>query len=160
MRNSVHLVFFYDPQMTFLEWLEYVSKHVFEATTRAEVPHDYLREQLRALGVELPEMLFYFTKTRNNSDQHFANLVISPEFWNVGTMPSGCVIFFDEQKPVHCRMNFDANIFDRKEMCALLDRYLRLLEAVVQQPELPLRKLLMIMRWDDAFAEIIAGYDG
>jgi len=157
IRNAVHLVLFYDPQKTFLEWLKYVRDHVFEATARGEVPYDYLREQSRALGIELPEMLFYFTMTRNNSDHHFANLVISAEFWNVGTMPSGCVIFFDERKPENCRINFDAYIFDRKEMRALLDRYLRLLEAVAREPELLLGDLMTTVRWDDVFAEIIAG---
>ncbi len=160
LRNPVHLLFFYDPKKTFVEWLEYVRDQVFEATTRAELPYDNIREQLRASGVEVPEMLFYFTMSRDNSDQHFANLVMSAEFWSVGTMPSGCTVFVDEQKPENCRVNFDANAYDRNEMRSMFDRYLRLLEAVAEEPELPLAKLTMIMRWDAAFAEIIAGEDG
>jgi hypothetical protein len=148
-------VFFYDPNRTFLEWLEYVRDHVFEATTRSELPYDSIREQLRALGVELPEMLFYFTTTRDNSDQHFANLVITSEFWSVGTMPAGCTVFVDEQRPENCRLNFDANSYDRIEMRAMLDRYLRFLEAAAREPELPIGKLLMTMRWDDVMAELL-----
>ena len=155
LRNPVHLVFFYDPNRTFLEWLEYVRDHVFEATTRSELPYDSIREQLRALGVELPEMLFYFTTTRDNSDQHFANLVITSEFWSVGTMPAGCTVFVDEQRPENCRLNFDANSYDRIEMRAMLDRYLRFLEAAAREPELPIGKLLMTMRWDDVMAELL-----
>ena len=95
--------------------------------------------------------------SRDHSDQHFGNLVISDEFWRVGTMPSGCTIYIDERKPENCSINFDANIYDRNEMKALLEQYLRLLEAVSREPELPIGKLLMTLRWDDAMAEIIAG---
>jgi amino acid adenylation domain-containing protein len=156
LRNAVHLVFFYDPNKTFLEWLDYVRDHVFEATTRGELPYDNIREQLRASGVELPDMLFYFTMTRNNSDQHFANLVISTEFWSVGAMPSGCTIFVDEQKPENCRVNFDANTYDRNEMRSMFDRYLRLIEAAAEEPELPIGRLLMMTYWEDALAELLA----
>jgi amino acid adenylation domain-containing protein len=156
LRNPVHLVFFYDPKKTFLEWLEYVRDRVFEATTRSELPYDSIQEQLRASGLELPEMLCYFTMTRNNSDQHFANLVISAEFWSVGTMPSGCTVFVDEQKPENCRVNFDANTYDRNDMRSIFDRYLRLLEAAAEEPELPIGKLLMIAQWEDAFGELMA----
>jgi amino acid adenylation domain-containing protein len=157
LRNPVHLIFFYDPEKTFLEWLEYVREHVFETTTRSELPYDGIQEQLRASGLELPEMLFYFTMTRNNSDQHFANLVVSAEFWSVGTMPSGCTVFIDEQKPENCRVNFDANTYDRNDMRSVLDRYVRLLEAAAEQPESPVGKLLMITQWEDALAELLAG---
>jgi hypothetical protein len=156
LRNPVHLVFFYDPEKTFLEWLEYVRERVFEATTRSELPYDCIHEQLRASGLELPEMPFYFTMTRNNADQHFANLVISAEFWSVGTMPSGCTVFVDEQKPENCRVNFDANTCDRNDMRSIFDRYLRLLEAAAEEPELSIGKLLMIAQWEDALAEVLA----
>ena len=121
-----------------------------------ELPYESIREQLRALGVELPEMLFYFTMTRNNSDQHFGNLVISAEFWGVGTMPSGCTVFVDEQKPENRRVNFDANTYDRNALQSMLDRYLRLLGAAAENPELPLEKLLMMTQWEDALAELLA----
>jgi hypothetical protein len=156
LRNPVHLVLFYDQNKTFLEWLAYVSDRVFEATERAELPYDNIREHLRASGVELPEMLFYFTMTRSNSDQHFGSLVISAEFWSVGTMPSGCTVFVDEQKPENCRVNFDANIHDREALQSMLDRYLRLLRAVADNPESPLEKLLMITQLDDVLAELLA----
>lgn len=160
LRNPVCLLFAYDPNKTFLEWLEYVRDQVFDATTRGELPFETIREHLHVSGVELPDMLFYVTMTRDNSDQHFANLVISGEFWEVGAMPSGCTVFIDEQKPEHCRLNFDANSYDRKEMRAMLDRYIRLLEAVAREPELPIGKLLAIVRWDDALAELLTDDQG
>jgi non-ribosomal peptide synthetase component F len=145
--NTVHLVFFYDAHKTFLEWLEIVRDHVFEATTRGELPYD----RLRASGVEPPEIEFYFTMLTDHT-QHFGNLAISEEFCTVGTMPWKCMFDIDEQKPENCRVNFDANIYDRNEMRAMLDRYLRLLEAVAREPELPIGKLLTMigakpLRW-------------
>lgn len=74
-------------------------------------------------------------------------------------MPSGCTVFVDEQKPENCRVNFDAESYDRNEIRLMFDGYLRLLEDAAEHPEWPLGKLLMIMRWDAAIAEIAAGTD-
>jgi len=153
--NPLPLVFSYDESRTFLEWLAIVRGRVFEATTCAELPHDMINERLRALGVEIPQPQFYFSISRDHSDQHFGDLVISDEFWKVGIMPSGCMIYIDERRPENCRVNFDANTYDRKEMRAMLDRYLRLLEAAAREPELPIGKLSLIIRWEDAIAELI-----
>jgi hypothetical protein len=67
-------------------------------------------------------------------------------------MPRKCVFDVDEQKPENCRVNFDANNYDRNEMRVMLDRYLRLLEAAVRKPELPIATLLAMigakpLRW-------------
>ena len=108
----VHLVFSYDANKTFLEWLEFVRDHVFEATTRAELPYD----SLRTLGVQPPEIEFYFTMTSDHSDHRFGDLAISDEFYGVGTMPRKCMFEVDERKPENCRVIFDANAYDRNEM--------------------------------------------
>jgi non-ribosomal peptide synthetase component F len=146
--NTVHLVFSYDANKTFLEWLEIVRDHVFEATTRSELPYD----RLRASGVEPPEIEFYFTMSSDHTGQHFGGLAISDEFYSVGTMPRKCMFEVDERKPGNCRVNFDANTYDPNEMRAMLDRYLRLLEAAAREPELPIGKLLRMagarpLRW-------------
>ena len=146
--NVVHLVFSYDATKTFLEWLELVRDRVFEATTRAELPYD----SLRASGVQPPEIEFYFTMSSDHSDQHFGNLVIRNEFCCAGPMPLKCMFDVDERKPENCRVNFDANTYDRSEMRVMLDRYLRLLEAAAREPNLPIGKLLAMigakpLRW-------------
>jgi non-ribosomal peptide synthetase component F len=153
--NPVYLVFSYDENKTFLEWLEIVRDRVFEATTCGELPHDTINEYLRASGAELPKPQFYFAISRDHSDQRFGDIVVRDEFWKVGTMPSGCKIFIDERRPENCRINFDANTYDREEMLAMLDRYLRLLEAAARDPELPIGKLAMMVRWEDAVAELM-----
>ena len=60
-----------------------------------------------------------------------------------------------KQKPANCRVNFDANVYDRNGMRAMLDRYLRLMEVIAGEPELPLGKLMMMMRWDALIADVI-----
>ena len=150
--NTVPFVFSYDASKTFLEWLEIVRDRVFETTTRSELPYQKIREQLRASGVEPPEIPIFFMMSSDHSDQHFGNLTISNEFWSVGTMPRECMVYVDERKPENCRVNFDANLYDRNGMRAMLDRYLRLLEAAAREPELPIGTLLTMigakpLRW-------------
>ena len=146
--DTGHLVFSYDANKTFLEWLELVRDQVFDASTRSELPYD----SLRASGVVPPEIELCFTMSRDHSEQDFGNLTISHEFWSFGTMPRKCIFVIDEQKPENCQVNFDANLYDRSEMCVMLDRYLRLLEAAARKPELAIGKLLMMagprpLRW-------------
>ena len=67
-------------------------------------------------------------------------------------MPWGCQFYVEAQKPENCRVNFDAGVYDRNGMRAMLDRYLRLLEAAAHEPELPIGKLLAMtgakpLRW-------------
>jgi amino acid adenylation domain-containing protein len=152
--NPVHLVARYDENKTFIEWLAFVRDLVFEAMAHGDLPCNSIYEQLRASGIEPPDLQFYFTISRDHSDQHFGGLVISDEFWQIATMPSGCMVYLDERKPENCRINFDAKRFDRKEMSAMLDRYLRLLEAVAREPDLPIGTLLMSTYWDEVIAEL------
>jgi len=153
--TPVHLVFSHDESKTFIEWLEIVRDHVFEATTRGELPHHIINEHLRASGVELPKPQFYFAISRDHSDQCFGGLVVSDDFWKAGTMPSGCMIYVDERRPENCRVNFDANVYDKASMCVMLNRYLRLLEAVAREPHLPMRTLLMTAHWEGAINELM-----
>ena len=113
-----------------------------------------IHEQLRASGVEPPEFRAVFMMSSDHSDQHFGNLTISDEFWSVGTMPQGCTVYIDEQKPENCRVNFDANLYDRNGMRAMLDRYLRLLEAAAREPELPIGTLLTMIGRQAAALEV------
>jgi amino acid adenylation domain-containing protein len=150
--NTIPLVFSFDATKTFREWLEVVRDRVFETRTRSELSYEVVKQQLRSEGIEPPEFGIVFAMSSDHSDQHFGNLVISNEFFAVGKMPWGCQFFVEEQKPENCRVNFDAHTYDRNEMRVMLDRYLRLLEAVAREPELPIGKLLAItgakpLRW-------------
>ena len=53
---------------------------------------------------------------------------------------------------LNCRAHFDAGVYDRNGMRAMLDRYLQLLGAAAHEPELPIGKLLAMtgakpLRW-------------
>jgi Condensation domain len=139
--NLSFLVFTYDASKTFLEWLEIVRDRVFETKMRSGLPYETLCKQLRATGVQPPEMQIVFMMSSYHSDQHFGELTTCNEFWSVGEMPGVCMVYVDEQKPENCRVHFDASRYDRNGMRTMLDRYLRLLEAVAREPELSIGKL-------------------
>jgi hypothetical protein len=153
----VYLVFSCDENRSFLQWLEIVRDHVFEVTKRGELPFGIIHEHLQAAGMHPPDVQCYFTMSRDHSDRHFGNIVISDETWRVGGMPTGLTVHIDERKTENCRISFDANVYDRGEMRLMRDRYLRLLELIGEQPEQPIGKLMMRMQWDAAVADVIAG---
>src|SRR5262249_16926289 len=93
--NSPLLVFAYDASKTFLEWLQVVRDRVFETKMRSGLPYPMLSEQLRAVGVDPPEMQTVFMLSSDHSDQHFCGLTICNDFWSVGTMPGGWMIYID-----------------------------------------------------------------
>jgi hypothetical protein len=60
-------------------------------------------------------------------------------------MPMGCTFCIDAQKPENCQARFDANNYERKDVCALVDRYLLVLEAGARQPDLPMGMILTML---------------
>ena len=143
--NMVPIVLSYDAAKTFRQWSQIVHERVFETLAHSELPFDKIKEQLRAAGTKPPETGISFMLSRDHSDQHFGNLTISKEPWIAGTMPSECMIYVDGKKPENCQVRFDANHYDRKEMRALLDRYLRLIDTAAREPELPIGKLVALL---------------
>ena len=139
--NWVPLVFSYDASKTFLQWLETVHNRVFETLAHSELPFDELQQQLRALDTKPPGTYITFMLSRDHSDQHFGNLIINDKSWSTGTMPLGCLFYVDAKKPENCQVRFDARLYEPKQMRALLDRYLRLLETASRAPELPIGQL-------------------
>jgi acyl carrier protein len=140
--NTILFVFYYEASKTFLEWLEIVGLRVFEARKRSELPYLKLCEQLCALGIRPPEIQIILMMASDHTDQHFGNLTISNEFGSVGIMQPGCLVYVDERKPEYCRVDFDAGLYNRNGIHAMLDRYLRLLEVASHEPELPIGRLL------------------
>jgi hypothetical protein len=128
-----------------MEWLEIVRDRVFETTSRSELPSEKLREGLQALGAELPESAIVFMMSNDHSTQRIGSVTFRDEFWSVGIMPKGCTVYIDEQNSDNCRINFDANLYDRDGIGALLKQYLWLLEAAALEPELPIETLLTSM---------------
>ena len=161
--NAAPFLFSYDASLTFLEWLQIVRDRVFETMTHSDPPFHKIGEKLQALGVKQPVCPIVFMMSSYLSDQHFGNLAVSNEFWSVGKMPMGCTFYLD-RKPENCRVNFDANVYDRNGMRTMLDRYLRLLEAAAREPELPIGTLVTMigakpLRWKcEPFYEFIKAF--
>ena len=143
--NSVALAFSYDPKKTFLEWLEVVHNRVFETLAHGELPFDEIQEQLRTVGIKPPDIEIYFMLSRDHLDQRFANIVISNDPPIILTMPFICTVYVDEKKPENCQLMFDARRYGRKEMRALLNRYIQVLETAARDPELPVGRLFMMI---------------
>jgi non-ribosomal peptide synthetase component F len=139
--NWVPLVLSYDAGQTFLQWLRTVHDRVFETLAHSEVPFSAIAPRLRALGVEPPGTQITFMLSRDHSEQHFGGLHVSDESWSSGTMPQGCLFYVDARRPQNCQVRFDARLYHPDDMRALLDRYLRLLEAAAREPDLPLARL-------------------
>jgi hypothetical protein len=96
------LVFSYDATKTFLEWLEIVRDRVHETKSHNELSYEDVKRQLRAEGIEPPEIGIVFAMLSDHSDQHFGNLIISNELADVGKMPWGCQFYVEAQKPENC----------------------------------------------------------
>ena len=60
-------------------------------------------------------------------------------------MPAGCLFYVDAKRPDNCQVRFDARLYEPKDMRALLDRYLRLLETAARDPELPIGQLQTVI---------------
>jgi non-ribosomal peptide synthetase component F len=140
--NRAPVVFSYNPAITFREWLKIVRDRVFETGAYSELSYEVIKHQLRAEGIQPPEFGIVFAMSSDHSDQRFGSLVMSNELSGVGKMPSGCHFYVEAQKPENCRVCFDAGVYKRSGMRLMLDRYLRLLEAVAHEPELPIGNLL------------------
>jgi hypothetical protein len=139
--NWVPLVLPYDAGRTFLQWLRTVHDRVFETLAHSELPLSAIAQRLRALGVEAPGTQITFMLSRDHSEQRFGGLVVSDDGWSSGTMPQGCLFYVDARMPQNCQVRFDARLYHREDMRALVDRYLRLLEAASREPSLPLARL-------------------
>lgn len=150
--NTTPLIFSYDATKTFLEWLEIVRDRLFETRTWSEPSYDELSKHLRARSMEPPEIQIIFAMSSDHSDQHFGKLTMSNEFWGVGKMPWGCTFYIEGQKPENSRVVFDAGLYDRNGMRAMVDRYLCLLDVAARKPELPVGTLLA-MSGDKAIAD-------
>jgi hypothetical protein len=147
--TTATLVFSYDPSKTFMEWIEIVRDRVFETIARNDPAS---QDQLRASKLKFPEIQIIFMMSSQHSDQHFGGLTISDDTSIMRSMPKGCTVYVDEQKPQNCRVIFDASRYDRNGMRVMLDRYVRLLETAADQPELPVGTLLKMagtnpLRW-------------
>ncbi len=137
--NFAFLVLTYDPRKTFLEWLEIVRDRVYETKMRSGLPHHMLLRELRARGIKPPTQQLMFVMPADYPDRPFGELTFSIESSGPGRMARGCRMYVSQSGDGV--MRFDAAHYRPNGMRALLDRYLRLLEAAASEPELPIGRL-------------------
>jgi hypothetical protein len=142
LSNLMPLVFSYRPRLAFRDWIEIVRDRLFETEAHAEIPYDELCDELRAAGLRPPGIRIIFSISADLDAQRFGGLTITRRPFPVGNMPWGCQVYIDERLPENCRVDFNAGLYRRAGMQAMIDRYVRLLEAAARQPGLSIGRLV------------------
>lgn len=140
--NLVPLVFPYRPKLTVTEWLSLVRDRLFETEKHADIPLEELYERLHQSGLKPPALRIAFTMASEWSEQRIGDLVMKRRPQPVIEIPWGCQVVVDQKTPTNCRTEFDPRLYSREDIRALMDRYVRLLEAAAARPHLPIGMLV------------------
>lgn len=140
--NLVPLVISYRRRASFYDWISSVRDRVFETEAHAGLPYEELYEQSRAAGMKPPGARVTFYISADLAEQRIGDLTVSRFPHSVGKMPWGCQVFVDQRQPQNCRVHFDAGLYPRAAMQAMIDRYVRLLENAARHPELSIGALV------------------
>jgi hypothetical protein len=136
-----------DHAQTFREWLSAVKKMVGETQAHSEIPYERLCEELRSRGVNPPEIGVIFSVSEHTAPVRFAGLELTWLDRRIENMPWGfCLAFDQHNEQDRCRLSFDARIYNPIRVRNWLDRFVRLLNAVSDNPDLPVGKLLAMSR--------------
>jgi non-ribosomal peptide synthetase component F len=155
--NLAPLVFDYDRRSPFRSWVEMVRDRLFETEKFSDIPYEELDDTLRKAGLKPPAPRIMFTLSADHSDRRFGGLVVKRLHSPIGKMPWGCQVMIDERNPEDCRVEFNANLYDRKGMQAMIDRYVRLIEIAARQPEVTIGSLVGLSS-DNALRRGFAAY--
>jgi acyl carrier protein len=140
--NLAPMVFSYRRRLALGDWLRTVRDQVFETEARSEIPYEELYEQLRAAGLKPSGVRIVFTMSSDLGVQRFGGLTVTRRPYPLERMPWGCQVYIDERVPANSRVDFDAGYYPRTAMQAMVDRYLRLLDAASRQPDLTIGRLV------------------
>lgn len=151
------LVFIYDARRPFRTWVATVRDRLYETETHAEIPYEELYDALRAAGLKPPPVRVTFSSSSDLPEQHFGGLRLKRIAYPIGAMPWGCQFYIDERNPENCRVDFNADLYDRDGMKAMVDRYVRLLDIASRKPELTIGRLVA-MNSDNLLRRAIASY--
>lgn len=134
--NFAPLVFTYRPGLAFRDWVKIVRDRVFETEKYAELPLEEIYDRLRESGLRPPSIKMLFNMTADWSEERTADLVIRRYPSPLAEMPWGFQVYFDPRTPGNCRVEFDARLYKHHEVQAIAARYVRVLEAAAEHPEL------------------------
>jgi amino acid adenylation domain-containing protein len=141
--NLITLRFCCDLTATFRGWVSVVRRTVLDAHAHCDIPYEQLCDELRKQGTDPPEIRAIFGVSEHTAPFRFGGLEITWLDRRMETMPWGFSLTFDQyNEPGHCRVDFDARIYDPEQVRAFLGRYTRFLEAASCEPDRPLSQLL------------------
>jgi amino acid adenylation domain-containing protein len=140
--NFVPLVFTYRPGHAFPDWVQIVRDRVFDTEKHAELPLEEIYDRLRESGLRPPSIKMLFNMTADWSEERTADLVISRYQSPLAEMPWGFQVYFDPRTPGNCRVEFDARLYKHHEVEAITARYVRVLEAAAEHPELTIGEII------------------
>jgi hypothetical protein len=136
-----------DHARTFREWLSVVRKMVGETQAHSEIPYERLCEELRKRGVKPPKIGVIFSVSEHTAPVRFAGLELTWLDRHIENMPWGfCMAFDQHHEEAGCRLSFDARIYNPGRVRNWLNRFMRLLNAVSVNPDLPVGKLLAVSK--------------
>ena len=140
--NLAPLVFSYRRNSSFRDWISIVRDRVFETGAHAELPYEDLYEQLAVNGKKPPGARVAFFLAADFAEQKVGDLTVTRFPPPVSRMPWQCQVYVDQRQPQNCRVIFDAGIYPRAAMQAMIDRYVRLLEIAAHRPDLSIGNLV------------------
>jgi amino acid adenylation domain-containing protein len=142
LTNLAPMIFSYKAWQPFRNWVATVRDRLYEAEAHAEIPYEELYEALWDTGLRPALALLTFSMWADLAEQRFGGLTLKRFGYPNGEMPWGCQFFVDERSPENCRVDFNANLYDRRGMQMFVDRYVRLLEIGSQRPDLTIGRLV------------------
>jgi hypothetical protein len=143
----------YDPAATFSQWLGVIRKEIVEAQANAHLSPEEVWKDLHAAGVALAGIKVIFGGPSVPLPDRFGDMEFSAHDREIqslpvgdereAAMPWGFTFQFDLNHREHpCKAAFDARLYDRAKVSAFMERYVRLLERLLQNPDRPMGEIL------------------
>jgi amino acid adenylation domain-containing protein len=133
--NTVSLRIHVDPALSFRELLAHVRARVIETSQHSDLPYEELCDQLRAQGIEPPEIRLIFNPFVSPAIR-IPGLEITPMRRTYATMPWGFSFNPNQHREANeCEVSFDARIHDPDGVRRFLARFRRLADEVCAQPD-------------------------
>jgi len=145
---------------TFHEWVSEVRQTVGETQSHCEIPYEQLCQDMRIHGLNPPEIRAIFGVSDHTAAVTFGGLEMTWLDRRMETMPWGFSLTFDQHNEQHrCRVDFDARIYDPEGVRALIEGFLRFLDAASSHPDQKLIHLLEMSETPETLSNTGANSD-
>ena len=132
-----------DERLSFRDWLSAVRRRLLETEARSEIPYEQLGPELARDGVTLPEIRVVFALQTYRPAITFAGIKLTWLKRRRATMPWGFTLAYRETDvESNCVASFDAGLYDRAGVLALMDRLARFLDKASRNPDATVRELV------------------